>query len=652
MAKAQPESHGPRLRYRPFQLLISTGPKGSYFVYALTPRGEARAHFKLSSSPAETGTTWRWPVRSERDLHPSGQGLELSPETLGEQLFSSLFQDEILRLYERSMDLLEADPQSGLRLQLMLDPNDADLVKVQALPWELLRQPGKPEFLSLHRRQSVVRYLTVGRPVYASPRPKILRILAVAASPRLLPALNLERELANLRRAASSVTGLEVVTPEAPTLAALRQVLRSQECHVLHFMGHGGSMESSPKKVLFFETEDGSKAPVRGTDLMNKLSDFPTLRLVVLNACESASVSGEDLEGEIGFDAFVGVANSLVLGGMPAVVAMQRRISDAAAIAFSRAFYQRLVVGDPVDAAVTEGRQEIHSADPANSEWAAPVLFMRTKTGELYPSKDLWDPAARKQRYRRIALAFLILLLVVGTALSVRDLWVERLVTEGATLYEHRQWPAARERFQGALKLSPASPEVLSDLAGTEEKIGEVRAAEEHYHEAVRLAPDSAEHWYNLGHFLNSRQSYDEAYRVLLQAIAQNPERADAYGELAEAAAGRGMLGKARVILAVALRLDPERPAFHRRLGELELNAGHPREALSYLDAASRRYPPGDLGLVETAWLSAKAYDQLEDAPSACRKIADLQRLDPPGITPWAEKAKEIAKRRSCRSRF
>lgn len=574
---------------------------------------------------------------------------ELSAETLGEQLFKALFQDEILRLYERSQDLLEADPESGLRLELMLDPYDEDLADLQALPWELLRQPGRPEFLSLHRRQSVVRYLTVGRPVYASPRPKILRILAVAANPRRLPALDLERELANLRQAVGSATGLEIVTPEAPSLAALRQALRSQECHVLHFMGHGGSMESSVEKVLFFEAEDGSKAPVRGTDLVNKLSDFPTLRLVVLNACESAAVRREGLQGETDFDAFAGVANSLVLGGMPAVVAMQRRISDAAAIAFSHAFYQRLAMGDAVDTAVTEGRQEIHSADPSGSEWAAPVLFMRTKTGELYPAQDLWDQTARKQRYRRIALVLLTFLLVGGTVLSARAWWVERLVTEGAMLFEHGQWPAARERFQAALKLAPTSAEVLSDLAGTEEKLGDVRAAEEHYHEAVRLRPDSAEHWYNLGHFLNSRQSYDEAYRALLQAVVLDPERADAYGELAEAAAGRGMLGKARLILGVALRLDPERPAFHRRLGELELNAGHLRAALSHLDAARDRYPPGDLGLVETTWLSVKAYDQLGDVPSTCREILEIQRLDPPGITPWAEKAKEIAKRRSCR---
>jgi len=444
-----------------------------------------------------------------------------------------------------------------------------------------------------------------------------------------------------------SATGLEVVTPVAPTLAALRQALRQQECHVLHFMGHGGSATAPAKRVLYFETEDGEAAPVRGADLVNTLADFPSLRLVVLNACESATLPRAVDEEET--DAFAGVASSLVLGGMPTVVAMQFPISDRAAIAFSRAFYPRLAAGDPVDAALAEGRQEMHSVDPAGSEWATPVLFLRTWTGELFPAKNVWDRAAWKVWIRRWLLVLLISLLLGGAALAARTWWVERQVTEGAMLFEYRQWSAARERFRAALALAPGSAEVLSDLAGSEEKLGDVRAAEEHYREAARRQPDSAEHLYNLGHFLNGRQSYDEAYRVLFQALARDPQRADAYGELAEAAEGRGMLGKARTFLRVALRLDPERPALHRRLGELELAAGNPRAALPPLEEARRRYPLGDLERVETTWLSAQAYDQLGDVASACREIREIHRLDPPGITSWAMKAEEFAARRGCR---
>jgi tetratricopeptide (TPR) repeat protein len=414
-------------------------------------------------------------------------------------------------------------------------------------------------------------------------------------------------------------------------------------------MGHGGSVVAQTEKVLFFEAEDGGEAPIRGEDLVNTIADSPTLRLVVLNACKSAMVP------QMEFDAFAGVANTLVLGGMPAVIAMQHSISDAAAITFSRAFYQHLSAGDPVDAAVTEGRKAVHSANPASMEWATPVLFMRTPTGELYPEDDLWDPSATRKRVRRLIAAFSSLLLVVALVVAAfethrwREERVRQLVVEGATLSEHRQWKEAGERFQAALKLAPGSAEVLSDLAGAEENLGDFRAAEDHYREAVQRQPESAEHLYNLGHFLNSRKSYDEAYRFLQAAVKRDPQRADAYGDLAEAAAARGMIGKARLFLGAALRIDPERPALYRRLGELELDAGNPQAALSHLNEAIRRYPLGDLGRVQTTWLLAATYDRFADVAATCREIGEIRRLDPPGITPWAQKAEAVAARRGCR---
>jgi hypothetical protein len=335
-----------------------------------------------------------------------------SPASIGERLFTALFPGEILRLYERSLDLLETDPAAGLRLELMLDPRDPSLAAFQAFPWELLRQPDMPESPALSRRRPIVRFLAVPRTVYAAPRPTVLRIVAVAANPRQagFDPLNLPRELRNLQEAVGSALGLDIVTPRAPTLAALRQTLLAQECHVLHFMGHGGSIAGQTERGLFFETEDGNADPVSGADLVNKLADFPRLRLAVLNACESAA-------GGAGFDPFAGVASSLVLGGLPAVVAMQLPISDQAAIAFSQAFYDRIAAGDPVDAAVAEGRQAVHSANRESFEWATPVLFMRTPNGELYPEKDI---VAQRPMWSRWALASLLILsLAVGLKLFI-----------------------------------------------------------------------------------------------------------------------------------------------------------------------------------------------------------------------------------------
>ena len=581
-------------------------------------------------------------VRSRRHLTvdlPEGTGRTL--EALGERLFSALFAGEILALYQRSLDLLDDDAETGLRIELMFDPRDPELAPLQALPWELLRQPGTPELLALSRRTPIVRYPALPRSARAVPQPRVLRILAVAANPQdeNLPSLDLARELRNLQDATRSARRLEVVPLKAPTLAALRQACSARDYHVVHFMGHGGSIPDVPERVLFFETENGTPEPVRGADLVNTLADFPTVRLVVLNACESAAPPEEASRED--FEPLSGVASSLVLGGLPAVVAMRCPISDDAAIEFSRAFYQQLAAGEPVDAAVAEARQAVHSKDPGGLEWVTPALFLSTPDGELF---------TKGTGSRRWIRAFLLLLLLGGAVFATHRWQVERLVAQGVVLYDDGQWLEARKRFAAAQRRSPGSAEILSYLAATEEKLGDSGAAEKRYREAVRLRPDSASHLFNLGHFLNDRQEHGEAYTILKRAVARDPERADAYGELARAALGLGMPGRARVALRVGLQLDPEQPALYRRLGEVELRAGHPQAAISALNEARRRYKLGDLGRVETTWLLIQAYDRLGNVPLACWEIRELRRLDAPGVTPWAPEAEAVAARRRCPS--
>jgi hypothetical protein len=545
-----------------FQLQIRTGLAGGYALHVRSPRGEWETSFV---PPLLPDVLDRPPARDGRDLRAGREREE--PGALagaGERLFAALFQGEILRLYERSLDLLEGDREARLRIEIQLDPRDPRLASLQHLPWELLRQPGTPEAMALSRRRPLVRYLMVPRPVYAAPRPTVLRILAVRASPAPSRPLDLALEMRNLREAVGSARDggrIEVVEPEAPTLAAVRQALLETECHVLHFMGHGGSAAGQEEEgALCFEDADGGAFAVSGTDLVNKLDDFPTLRLVVLNACRSAVAPGGGEPAGADFDPFAGVATSLVLGGLPAVVAMRLPISDAAAIAFSRAFYRRLAAGDPVDAAMAEGRQAVHSAAPAGFEWATPVLFMRTPNGELYPEKDLLPEEPRPRWPLALGAGLLVLALAAGGPPMVRDLRTEQLVAEGVAFAKHEQWREARKVLLQALKLAPKSAEVQSDFAAAEEKVGFVPTAGKSFRQAVRLQPDSAEYLYRLGSFLNRHQSYQEAEEKLRSALRCDPSRADAYAELATAEWKQGRPDEAREAVAQGLRLDPVRP--------------------------------------------------------------------------------------------
>jgi hypothetical protein len=181
----------------------------------------------------------------------------------------------------------------------------------------------------------------------------------------------LDEELKQLRESLEHDPEIRLETLEDPDTQTLRNALDQKAIHILHYMGHGAFDPASGEGALLLGGPQG-RLPVTGRHLAAKLKDLDTLRLVVLNACETAVVGGESARGP-----FAGVAAALVLGGVPAVVAMQSSIQDAHSLAFTSAFYRRLARGMSVEEAVTEGRQAILSQEPETAAWANPVLFLR-----------------------------------------------------------------------------------------------------------------------------------------------------------------------------------------------------------------------------------------------------------------------------------
>jgi hypothetical protein len=68
---------------------------------------------------------------------------------------------------------------------------------------------------------------------------------------------------------------------------------------------------------------------------------------------------------------------------VPAVLAMQFEISDDAACEFSEVFYTSLASGNPIESALGAARSALLN-DRNFTEWATPVLFMRSTDGRLF----------------------------------------------------------------------------------------------------------------------------------------------------------------------------------------------------------------------------------------------------------------------------
>src|SRR6266545_3711101 len=314
------------------------------------------------------------------------------PREIGTRLYNALFQGEIDRLFQSCRASLRGRNE-GIRLRLRISPDDREASYLTGLPWEWLWDPSQDDFLAIDRSSPIVRDFAVGAgdsPLLAEPP---LRIQIVDSSPVTESFLNLRKELdrmAEVFRPLIESGQVELFGLEEKTRSALRDALLDEHIHILHFMGHGLYNTKAGGGWVIFENPGGQGDLVSGVVLANLLKSTPELRLVVLNACKTAQYSGCPVS-----PTNAGVAKALLeQARIPAVVAQQVNISDAAAISFSKLFYNRLASGDSMEEALTETRLQLQGEK--NAEWATPVLFLAGQSGKLFSLK----PARGRSVYR------------------------------------------------------------------------------------------------------------------------------------------------------------------------------------------------------------------------------------------------------------
>lgn len=376
------------MEYLDFVIRLEPGDPGWKARVIESPSGEVDEAFDLRIDPGEWAHLWF----SQADRVRRPRALETMAEVAGVPdlgklpgvLFRALFSGETLRLWDWSLG--KAAP-GGVRLHLRFDAEEAAIAPLLPLPWELAHDPLNKVFFGRSRLTPVLRYLEVPCSHVAGPVPCPLRILLISPVPEGVPDLAVDEEARAIQEAFQGSNAVRIDRLQRARLADLRVALREAArqdsgggFHILHFMGHGEFDPSAGTGYLLFEGDSKQPRRVSGESLAEQLQDFHnTLRLVVLNACQSGAQRG----GE-GRDPFAGVATALVRSGLPAVVAMQLPISDAAAVVFARACYSQLAKGEPVDVAVAEGRLAIREVEPNSFEWAVPALFSRLRDGRLF----------------------------------------------------------------------------------------------------------------------------------------------------------------------------------------------------------------------------------------------------------------------------
>ena len=341
-------------------------------------------------------TTYSVELRLGEREFPRGT---LGPELLqadggddhGARLFARFTADEPIRMAWSLAAALH--PQRRIRLRL-----DDLAPALHTLAWEALTDTSPTataRTLAADRDTPFSRHVATAAappgPLTALP----IKILTAVAAPTDiadydLPPLDRAAEIASIAEAlAAAPPGRVQHTHLAGpcTLAALEAELE-HGYHVLHLLAHGMARRDGAA-ATFFEAADGRTDRVdaaRFAAMLDRLT--PTLRLVALMSCQSATRSRTD--------ARVGLAPQLLAAGVPAVLAMQDLVPVDTARAFTRAFYRELCTTGEIDRAANRARAVILTARLPGD--AIPVLYSAAASNRLWTAELPATPVAQTQQ--------------------------------------------------------------------------------------------------------------------------------------------------------------------------------------------------------------------------------------------------------------
>jgi len=321
--------------------------------------------------------------------------LSLDPAAYGLALGAMLFADADLRVELGKARAVAQAQSAPLRLRLAFAP---DAPELHGLYWETLRDPysaGEP-LLSVGEQVLLSRYLASPdwQPVRLRAQSE-LRALVVVANPSQLDSIGLARldvahETAIACRALSPIEPTILGGERPATLEALAEAL-GDGYDIVYLVAHARTDAGETWLFLDQPPDQAGIAPSSGAALTARISELlDRPRLVILAACQSAEMS----EGA----ALTALGPALAVAGVPAVLAMQGRVSVDTIERLLPVLFAALRDDGQIDRALSLARGQIRE----RPDFWMPALFMRLTNGRLWytpgftggdhgPAAGKWD---------------------------------------------------------------------------------------------------------------------------------------------------------------------------------------------------------------------------------------------------------------------
>jgi hypothetical protein len=366
------------------------------------------------------GTRYRveiryWPASDDDALEPAATGEvrldpdefgAVPPEDYGRLLAERLFEAQPARerfLLARQDTYARAENPGGLRIRLWFEPGTEQL---HSLRWETLCGPPQDvpvaDSAPLSTQDLVLFSRFLGsrsnRRVRLRPQGE-LRVLVLIAGPpesgegdgswpQSLAVVDVGNELTQAQTALETLPTPWLLARHGdaaglPTRSRLLDEVSTGCFDIVYIVCHGALRDDGP--FLLLETDEGQMDPMPGSvlaEVLGGLSAAP--RLVVLTACQSA---GRGLPGDD--RAHLALGPELVRAGVPAMLAMNGKVTVRTAAEFYARFFAELSRHGYVDRAMATARRVV-KATPRR-DWWMPTLYMRLKEGRIWSVPHLTD---------------------------------------------------------------------------------------------------------------------------------------------------------------------------------------------------------------------------------------------------------------------
>jgi tetratricopeptide (TPR) repeat protein len=343
------------------------------------------------------------------------QRLQSRLKSWGEALYRAVFQGDTVEPFVMFRNLKEAGRVVTVQASHPL---------LLSLPWELLHTPQGGYLFNEKPRISIRRNLAQrgGRSLQKIQPKDRLRLLFVVSRPEGASFLNPRLEPQAVMQALEGNDRVDVEFLRPATLQTLCDRLEQEPAiDILHFDGHGvfdtdGKLWDQAKQTLppqfadlrteggtgqnigylLFEDEAGEKALI-DADRLGQLLHQQQISLVVLSACQSSAVAGEE--------AFGSVAARLTQTGIPAIVAMPYSVLITTTRNLFAEFYRQLAMGKGIGESLDNARRRLLS-DPDRGErsrgnervrlnledWFVPTLYQATQDVPLLAERFTLAP--------------------------------------------------------------------------------------------------------------------------------------------------------------------------------------------------------------------------------------------------------------------